>query len=63
MEMIGRSRGSIALEHAVLAAIVMAALVGMSVYLKRAICGRWKAVGDTFGYGRQYDSAATTVRP
>lgn len=42
------------LEYAVLIAILVAALLGMSVYIKRAICGKMRGSADTFGYGRQY---------
>ena len=49
------------LEYAALVAIVVAALVGMSVYVKRAICGKWREVGDTFGSGRQYEQGVTRV--
>ena len=48
-------RGSLTIEHAVLIIIVAAALAGMAVYLKRALAGKWRVVGDTFGYGRQYE--------
>jgi len=54
-------QGQSAIEYAVLAAIVAAALVGMSVYTKRALAGKWRAVGDTFGYGRQYEPGITVV--
>lgn len=47
-------RGSLSLEYAALIAIMVAALVGMAVYFKRALSGRWRAVGDVFGYGKQY---------
>jgi len=42
------------IEYAVLIAVIVAALVGMSVYLQRSLSGKWRSVGDTFGYGRQY---------
>ena len=51
-------RGSLSLEYACLIAIVVAALITMSVYTKRAICGKWRDVGDGFGYGRQYQYPA-----
>ena len=47
------------IEYVVVVAIVVAALIGVSVYLKRAISGRWRSVGDTFGHGRQYYPTAT----
>lgn len=52
-------RGSLAIEYTVLIAIVVAALLGMQVYVKRAICGRWRAAADTFGHGRQYEPGVT----
>lgn len=48
-------RGSLAIEYTVLIAVVVAALVGMQVYVRRAICGRWRAAADSFGHGRQYE--------
>lgn len=42
------------LEYAVLILIVVAALITMSGYVRRALSGRWREVGDTFGFGRQY---------
>jgi len=50
-------------EYSILIAIVVAALMGMQIYLKRAICGKWKAAGDVFGYGRQYDPGETQITP
>ena len=50
-----------AVEYAVLIAIVVAALVGMSVYAMRALSGKWRQAGDTFGYGRQYEPTKTVV--
>ena len=48
------------IEHAFLIAIVAAALIGMAIYLKRAISDRWRsAVDSAFGHGRQYDPYAT----
>jgi len=53
------NRGQFAIEYAVLIAILAAALVGMAVYAKRALAGKWRAVGDTFGQGRQYEPGIT----
>ena len=44
------------LEYAMLMAVLVAALVGMQVYIKRALSARWVEAADTFGYGRQYDA-------
>ena len=54
-------RGQSVIEYAVLIAVAVAALVGMSVYTKRALMGKWRTVGDTFGSGRQYEPGVTTV--
>lgn len=48
------NKGSFSAEYAALIALVVAALIGMSVYFMRGLSGRWRAVGDTFGFGRQY---------
>ena len=53
--------GQSAIEYAVLIAATVAALVGMSVYTKRALSGRWRQVGDTFGFGRQYEHCVTLI--
>ena len=52
-------KGFLSLEYAVLIAIVVAAFLGMMVYLKRGISGRWRQAADTFGYGRQYEPGVT----
>ena len=49
-----QNSGSVSLEQAALIMIVAAALIGTAVYFKRALQGRWRSVGDTFGYGRQF---------
>ncbi len=51
--------GSLTIEYAVLTAIVVAAVIGMSVYTKRALSGKWREVGDVFGQGRQYEPGVT----
>jgi len=37
----------------------VAALISMAVYTKRALSGKWRGVGDTFGHGRQYEPGVT----
>lgn len=54
-------RGSFSLEYAALLAIVAASLLGMAVYVKRALSSRWRDVGDTFGHGKQYEPCVTVV--
>lgn len=53
------AEGAFSLEYAVLIAIVAASLLAMSVALKRGLSGKWRTVGDTFGYGRQYEPQVT----
>jgi len=55
-----KRKGSTAIEYAVLIAIFIAALLTMSVYIKRAISGKWRSVGDSFGFGRLYDPQTNT---
>lgn len=55
----GGSLGSLAIEYAAFLAVLAAALVGMAVYSMRALSGRWRDVGDAFGYGRQYEPGVT----
>ena len=57
------SRGVFAIEYAVLLVVAIAAFTGMSVYLMRALCGRWRLQADTFGQGRQYEPDVTTCTP
>ena len=54
-------KGSLAIEYVVLVAVVIAAFLGMQVYIKRAICGRWRAAADAFGQGRQYEYKVTSI--
>ncbi len=54
-----RNKASLTVEYAILIAIVVAALLGMQGYVRRAICGRWRAAADTFGFGRQYEPGVT----
>jgi Flp pilus assembly pilin Flp len=49
----------LAIEYTILIAVLIAALIGISVYLRRAISGKWRDAADTFGFGRQYYPAET----
>ena len=49
-----RRSASFSLEYATLVVIVAAAMIGMAIYVKRALMGKWRSVGDTFGHGKQY---------
>ena len=57
-DLVGR-RASFAIEQVALLAIVAAALAGTAVYAMRALCGKWRDVGDVFGHGRQYERCVT----
>ena len=54
-----RSRGQAAVEYAVLAAIVMAALIAMQPYMKRGMAGRLRQAADSIG--EQYAPGKTTA--
>jgi Flp pilus assembly pilin Flp len=47
-------KGVSVLEYTILIAVILAAMLAMSIYLKRAITGKWKDSADAIGYGRQY---------
>lgn len=55
-----RNRGILAIEYSLFLAIVVAAILGMMVYLKRGIMGKMRQSADTFGYGQQYEPGKTT---
>ncbi|MGE5197152.1 MAG: hypothetical protein ACM3IL_01440 [Deltaproteobacteria bacterium] len=38
------------------------AIVAMTVFITRAISGKWRESVDTIGFNQQYDPYATTVR-
>lgn len=48
-------KGTHVIEYSLVLAAVVAAIIGVQIYLKRAISGRWRQAADTFGYGRQYE--------
>jgi len=56
-----KNKGSLSIEYALLIAVVIAALVGMSVYFIKALSGRWRQAADTFGSGRQYEPGKTEI--
>lgn len=55
-------KGFLSIEYMFLIAIIVAALIGMSIYTKRSFCGKWRQVGDSFGFGRQYEPKVTEVK-
>ena len=52
-------KATLSIEYAILITIVVAALIAMSGYIKRAVSGRWRGAADTIGYGRQYEPGVT----
>ncbi len=50
--------GQTVIEISVLTAVVVAALVGMQIYLKRGVSGRWREAADAIG--EQYAPRHTT---
>lgn len=49
------NRGMLSVEYAILITILIAALLAMSSYIQKKICGKIRDSGDAFGYGRQYE--------
>lgn len=47
------------LEYTVLVTIIMAAFILMNRYIFRGLAGNWKEIGDSFGFGRQFDTKVT----
>jgi len=56
------NKGVLTIEYALLIAVAIAAFISMAVYAKRAICGKLRQAGDSFGHGRQYEPGATVIR-
>lgn len=54
-------RGMSIVEYSVLIAVVVAALLGIQIYIKRAVCSRWKVSGDVIGFGKQFDHVNTAA--
>ena len=52
------ARGQTAIEYATVVAIVSAALLGMAIYVKRAISGQLRSSADSMG--QQYHPTQTT---
>lgn len=57
-----RKKGSLLLEYTFFIAVIVAALIGMQIYVKRAVCGRWRQSADVFGSGRQYEPGVTEIK-
>lgn len=48
-------KGTSIIEYAILISIVVLALVGMAVYMTRAVSGKWREAADSIGFGKQYN--------
>ena len=48
-------KGVSTLEYAVMIAVLVAALIGMQAYIRRAVSAHWRDSADTFGQGLQYE--------
>jgi Flp pilus assembly pilin Flp len=59
-KMLRSKKGIFILEYVALVALVVLALLAMRIYLKGAVCGRFRSAADSFGMGRQYDPNQTT---
>lgn len=59
--MIRKNRAQSFSEYAVLIGVVVAALIGMHIYLGRIVQGKFRQAGDVFGGGEQYEIGLTQV--
>ncbi|MDD4910617.1 MAG: hypothetical protein PHR44_08095 [Candidatus Omnitrophica bacterium] len=50
-----KNQGISAIEYCVLVIVMVAAVMTMQVYLKRAMQGRWRTAADAIGFGWQYE--------
>lgn len=55
MASLKKKRASAAIEYMAMITFILAAFFIFQHYIVRGFSGRWKAVGDTFGHGKQYD--------
>lgn len=55
------SRAMSIVEYSLLIAIIVAAIVGMQLYLKRSTNDRFRQAADAFGFGRQYQAPRPIV--
>ncbi|MFH1691000.1 MAG: hypothetical protein ABIC68_00300 [Candidatus Omnitrophota bacterium] len=51
---IARRNGVTILEYALLLVVLVAVLMSMQIFLRRAISYKWREAGDSLGFGRQY---------
>lgn len=56
---LGNKKATSTMEYVLLIIIILGALLLSQRYILRGFAGRWKAVGDSFGQGKQYDPTKT----
>ncbi len=61
MKLYKNKRAMTTLEYSVLVCVLLAALLGMQVVLRRAIAGKWRASADSFASGRQYEQGTSII--
>lgn len=54
-----RKKGQSVIEYLVVIIFLLSTFLVFQKYIVRAISGRWKNVGDSWGYGRVYDPEKT----
>lgn len=54
-------KAAFTIEYAVLIIILVLAFFLSRTYIIRASSGYWRQLGDTFGFGRQYEKGVTTI--
>ncbi|MCM8789934.1 MAG: hypothetical protein NC916_02815 [Candidatus Omnitrophica bacterium] len=57
----GWQRALSVLEYVIFITVIISALIGINVYLKSALSGKWRGTGDIFGHGRQYEPNRTII--
>lgn len=62
LPLVSNKRASAVIEYMALVVFILAAFMVFQQYILRGFSGRWKAVGDTFSHGRQYDPRAYGVQ-
>jgi len=55
-----RKKGQSILEYITIISLLIGAILVLQKYVARAISGRFKGAGDSWGYGRLYDPDKTT---
>lgn len=53
--MMKRKNASSTVDYVMIFFVVVAVIVGMSVYVQRTLMGKYKETGDAFSHGRQYN--------